>query len=572
MANAFLPSCLVAAGCVALFAGCGSSDPEIAADTIYTGGDIVTVNDAEPSAEAVAVKDGRIIAVGPRADVEAYKAASTTIVDLAGRTLVPAFIDPHSHYINSLSMANQVNVFAPPAGPGKDVDAIVAAIVKFRDARKVPAGEVIMAYGYDETSMPGGRMLGRDDLDKDFPDNPVLVGHTSLHGAVLNSAAFRKYGISAATRTPHGGIIVREPGSNEPAGLVMETAWLPIFSSLPNKPPVGEEAAWTRAGQLIYAAAGVTTAQEGATHAADFAVMERGAREGANLIDVVAFPFILELDEFLKDHPVADFRKYKNGLKLGGVKITLDGSPQGRTAYFTTPYLVDGPNGEKNWAGELPFPQEAVNEWFGQVYGYGLPLLVHANGDAAIDVLLRAHESAAAGNLDQERRTTIIHSQFVRPDQLDKYARYRMIPSFFTEHTFYFGETHTKQRGEEQANFMSPMRAAIDRGLHPTNHTDFNVSPIDQMMVLWSAVNRVSREGRVIGADQRVTPIEALKAITINAAYQYFEEGSKGSIETGKLANLVILDRNPLTVEPMSIKDIRVLETIKEGRTIYKAE
>jgi hypothetical protein len=562
------------AACVAMTAGCGASTPtDLAADTIYTGGDIVTVNDAAPSAEAVAVKDGRIIAVGTLAGVEkAHKAAATTVVDLAGKTLVPAFIDPHSHYINSLSMANQVNVFAPPAGPGKDVEALVAELVRFRDERGIPAGEVIMAYGYDETSMPGGRMLGRDDLDKDFPDNPVLVGHTSLHGAVLNSAAFRKYGISAATATPHGGIIVRKPGSNEPAGLVMETAWLPIFNSLPNKPPAGQEAAWTRAGQMLYAAAGVTTAQEGATHLADFAVMERAADEGANIIDVVAFPFILELDEFLKDHPAADFGKYRNGLKLGGVKITLDGSPQGRTAYFTTPYLVDGPNGEKDWTGELPFPQEAVNGWFAKVYGHGLPLLVHANGDAAIDVLLRAHESAAAGSLDKERRTAIIHSQFVRPDQLDKYAAYRMIPSFFTEHAFYFGETHTRQRGEEQANFLSPMRAAIDRGLRPTNHTDFNVSPIDQMMVVWTAVNRVSREGRVIGAEQRVTPLEALKAITINAAYQYFEEDPKGSIETGKLANLVILDRNPLTVDPMAIKDIRVLETIKEGRTIYKAD
>jgi predicted amidohydrolase YtcJ len=573
MSNARFSARIVAAACATLVVGCAQSGPKLAADTIYTGGDIVTVNDATPSAEAVAVKDGRIVAVGSRADVEkAHKAASTTMNDLAGRTLVPAFIDPHSHYINSLSMANQVNVFAPPAGPGKDVDAIVEALVKFRDARKIPAGEVIMAYGYDETSMPGGRILGRDDLDRDFPDNPVLVGHTSLHGAVLNSAAFRKYGISAATRTPHGGIIVRKPGSNEPAGLVMETAWLPIFSSLPNKPPAGEEAAWTRAGQMIYAAAGITTAQDGATHLADFAVMERAAEQGANLIDVVAYPFILELDEFLKDHPAADFGKYRNGLKLGGVKITLDGSPQGRTAFFTTPYLVDGPNGEKNWTGELPFPQETVNGWFRQVYDHGLQLLVHANGDAAIDVLLRAHQSAAAGRLDEERRTTVIHSQFVRPDQLDKYVAYRIVLSFFTEHTFYFGETHAKQRGEEQANFLSPMRAAINKGLRPTNHTDFNVSPIDQMMVLWTAVNRLSREGRDIGADQRVTPLEALEAITINAAYQYFEEKSKGSIETGKLANLVILDRNPLTVDPMSIKDIRVLETIKEGKTIYKAD
>jgi len=559
-------------GSMALVAGCSRPAPNLTADTIYTGGDIVTVNDAQPAVEALAVKDGKILAVGTRAEIErAHKGQATTIVDLAGKTLVPAFLDPHSHYINSLTMANQVNVFAPPAGPGRDVASIVAELKKFRDARKIPEGEVIMAYGYDETSMPDGRTLSRDDLDKDFPNNPVMVGHTSLHGAVLNSAAFKKYGISAETKTPPGGIIVRKPGSNEPDGLVMETAWLPIFGSLP-KPTPEQEVEWSRAGQMLYAAAGITTAQEGATHAADIAIMQRAAAGGATIIDVIAFPFILDLDAILKDNPPATFGAYKNHFKLGGVKITLDGSPQGRTAYFTTPYLVDGPNGEKNWSGELPFPQDTVNGWFKRVYDLGLPLNVHANGDASIDVLVRAHESAAAGSLDKDRRTTIIHSQFVRPDQLDKYVAFKFIPSFFTEHTFYFGETHVKQRGKEQAYFLSPMRTAIDKGLRPTNHTDFNVSPLDQMVVLWTAVNRVSRGGEVIGPDQRVTPLEALKAITINAAHQYFEEKSKGSLEPGKLADLVILDKNPLKVDPMTIKDIKVVETLKEGKSIYKAK
>jgi len=151
-------------------------------------------------------------------------------------------------------------------------------------------------------------------------------------------------------------------------------------------------------------------------------------------------------------------------VKLGGVKITLDGSPQGRTAFFTTPYLVDGPDGQKGWKGELPFPQEQVDAWFRQVYGNNLQLFVHANGDAAIDVLLRAHATAAAGGLDKDRRTTVIHSQFVRPDQLDSYVKYKLIPSLFTEHTFYFGDTHVKQRGKTQAYFLSPMRT---RGCGP---------------------------------------------------------------------------------------------------------
>ncbi|KAA1250088.1 amidohydrolase [Mycobacterium simiae] len=540
------------------------------ADAIYLNGVIVTIDDEQPTAEAVAIKDGRIVAVGTRHDVVAqHQGPATRQVDLAGKTLLPGFIDPHSHYINALTVANQVNVFAPPAGPGTDVDAIVAELKNFRDARNIPEGELIIAYGYDETVMPNGRTLHREDLDRDFPNNPVLVGHVSLHGAVLNSAALSKFGISASTVTPPGGVIVRKQGSDEPDGLIMETAFLPVFGSLP-KPTPDQEVEWSIAGQKLYAAAGITTAHEGLTHAADIALLQRVAAGGATLIDVVAYPFILELDEVLHDNPPETFGAYRNRVKLGGVKVTLDGSPQGRTAYFTTPYLVDGPDGEKNWTGQLGFPQETVNSWFKRVYDLGLPLNIHANGDAAIDVLLAAHEYAAADDLGKDRHTTVIHSQFVRRDQLDKYVEYKLIPSLFTEHAFYFGDTHVRQRGQEQAHFLSPMRTAIDLGLRPTNHTDFNVSPLDQMVVVWSAVNRISRSGEVIGADQRVTALEALKAITINAAHQYYEEHSKGSITIGKLADLVILDNNPVTVDPMQIKDIKVVETIKEGRTIYR--
>ena len=556
-----------------LGAGCGPSGPDAAnsADTIYAGGDIITANDAQPTAEAVAVKDGRILAVGTRREIDgAYKGKATQVVDLGGKALLPGFLDPHSHYISSITVANQVNVFAPPAGPGKDIAAIVAELKKFREAHAVPAGALIQAYGYDENAMPDGVGLTRDDLDLAFPDNPVLVGHVSMHGAVLNSAAMQRYGISAATKTPSGGIILRKPGSDEPAGLVMETAYLPIFAALPQPTPA-QEVEWSRAGQMLYAEAGITTAHEGATHASDLALMQRVAAAGANIIDIIAYPFITDLDLVLSANPPATFGKYVNRLKLGGVKITIDGSPQGKTAYFTTPYLTGGPGGEKDWRGEPTFPEEDVKAMVKKVYDLGLPLNLHANGDAAIDMFLTAHEYAAAGDLSKQRHVTVIHSQFIRPDQLDKYVAYSITPSFYTEHTYYFADAHISNRGKEQASFISPMRAAIDKGLRPTNHTDFVVAPLDQMFVIWTAVNRLSRSGQVIGPDQRITPLEALKAITINAAYQYAEEGSKGSLETGKLADLVILDKNPLTVDPMAIKDIKVVETIKEGKTIFRA-
>lgn len=540
------------------------------ADTIYLGGDIVTIDDANPSAEAIAVTDGRILAVGDLATVRPYQGRATRVVHLEGKALLPGFLDAHSHYINALTLATQVNVSAPPAGPAPDVEAIVAALRAYRATRNIGEGVLIQGYGYDENLMPSGRTLHREDLDVDFPNNPVLVRHVSMHGVVLNSAAMRKYGISADTRTPPGGVIVRKEGSNEPDGLVMETAFIPIFAALPG-PTAAQEIEWSNAAQLLYASAGITTAQEGLTHAADVGVLERAAAAGATLIDIVAYPFILDLDAVLKHRPPETFGTYRDRVKLGGVKITLDGSPQGRTAYFTTPYLADGPEGQKNWRGEQGFTQDTVNDWFKQVYDLGLPLNIHANGDAAIDMLLTAHEFAAGDEPDKDRHATVIHAQFARRDQLDKFVEYRMIPSFFTEHAFYFGDAHVALRGRKQADFLSPMRAAVDRGLKPTNHTDFNVTPLDQMFMVWTAVNRVSRTGEVLGADQRVTPLEALKAITINAAHQYCEDDTKGSIEVGKLADLVILDRNPLTVDPMTIKDITVVETIKEDRTIYRA-
>ena len=205
-----------------------------------------------------------------------------------------------------------------------------------------------------------------------------------------------------------------------------------------------------------------------------------------------------------------------------------------------------------------------------KVYDLGVPLNYHANGDAAIDMLLKAHEGAAAGDLGKDRKVTIIHAQFTRKDQIPKFVEYKFRPSFYTLHTYYFAEAHIANRGKEQAMYISPMRDAIDAGLHPTNHTDAVVAPLDQMFMLYSAVNRVSRGGAEIGPDQRVTPLEGLKAMTIWAAEQYDEQASKGSLEAGKLADLVILDQNPLTVAPLAIKDIKVVETIKEGKTVYK--
>ncbi len=537
--------------------------------TIYFGGDILTMAGDNPSyVEAIVESEGEIIFTGSKEEAFKRFKDEAKEVDLKGKTMLPGFLDAHSHYINSLWVANQCQLYAPPSGPGEDVESIVATLKQFVKDRNIQKGEMISAYGYDDTVMPDGNLLNRDILDKAFPDNPVRVDHVSMHGTVLNSLALNKYGINKDTKTPPGGVIVRKPGTQEPYGLIMETAFLPIMEQSDSMTPEQEIEA-SKAGQMLYAKAGITTAQEGASHISEIETIKRVSESGTNIIDIVAYPFITDVDKILKLIPRDKWLKYDNQFKIGGVKITIDGSPQGRTAYFSTPYLEGGPAGEKNWTGEMTFPQDMANEMIKKVYGMNVPLILHCNGDAAIDAFLEGYEFARDGDFSKPWNVTSIHSQFMRKDQMPKFINYDIRPSFYTLHAYYFYEAHLKNRGFEQAQYISPMRDAIDAGMRPTNHTDFVVAPLDQMFMLSSAVNRISRAGVEVGPSQRVTPYEGLQAMTINVAEQYDEQESKGTIAKGKKADLVILNNNPLKVDPMDIKNIQIMETIKDGKTIY---
>ena len=335
--------------------------------------------------------------------------------------------------------------------------------------------------------------------------------------------------------------------------------------------PDGDEALkLLKTGQDFYLREGITTAQEGATMKHQVDLLRTLANRGDLKLDVVLLPFIAEIDAVFAGKPPMNEPVYKNRLRIGGVKVLMDGSPQGRTAAFTTPYLTAGPAGQQDWRGELSFPQATLNEMVKKVYDGGATLFVHCNGDAAIDALLEAHRFASGGEPAQRRGTVGIHSQFIRRDQLEKYKAWGITPSFFTIHCFYFGDTHVANRGRTQADFISPMKSARALGLRPSNHTDFNVAPLDQIFTIHTAVNRVSRSGATIGADERITPLEALEAITIDGARLYEEGEKKGSIEFGKLADLVVLSANPLTVPPATIEKIDVEETIKEGKTVWK--
>jgi hypothetical protein len=541
-------------------------------EAIYSGGDILTMVGKEPQyAEALAVQDGKIAAVGTQAEVIKLAGPATRHVDLRGRTLLPGFVDGHGHLLVYADSLDQANIAPPPVGSVRSIQDIVTAIRALQVRLNADDQAWLIGYGYDPDGLVEKRHPTAADLDTAFPTNPVVLMHVSQHMLVANSAALRIAGITAETPDPPGGTIIRKHGSREPQGLLQEMAALPFLALMAKAVSPERKLVLLRQAQHDYASAGLTTANEGAVFGEKLALLERAARAGALTLDVVALPLYLTAGELVGTGRVA-WGTYQDRLKYQGLKLVLDGSVQGKTAYLSHPYLTPVPGCETDCRGYPSLTQEKVNQLMTLAYRNGVQVFAHSNGDAATDMVLEGHKvaTAQAGPAAPDRRTVIVHSQVVRPDQLDAYAREGIFATFFSNHAYYWGDVHLANIGTERASFISPLHTAAAKGLRYANHTDTPVTPIDPLFLLWTAVNRVTRDGQVLGKDERVDPYRALQAQTLDAAYQYRDEDLKGTLEPGKLADLVILERNPLKVEPMSIKDIAVVETIKEGRSIYR--
>ena len=538
------------------------------AQTLYYGGDIVTMQGDKPQyAEAVVTDNDKIVFVGSKAEAE-KKFAEAKKYDLQGKTMLPGFIDPHGHFMSAVLMVTQVNCASPPMGDVTDIPSLIAKLKKFKEEKGIKDGEWIVGWGYDQDLLKEKRHVTKMDLDKAFPNNKVLIIHISMHGGVLNSKALEWAGIDKNTKTPEGGVIARIPGTNEPAGLLMEMAYMPVFDKLP-QPSEDEMMNLMKEAQMQYTSNGYTTAVEGFTHIKDMNTLKRAAKEKRFFIDIVSLPGFNEMDKWL-NNPDYPFGKYDNRLKFEGGKFTLDGSPQGLTAYMSKPYLVPGPNGEKNWVGNTSIPRDELAKLAKTMVENNIQINFHANGDAAIDDAIYAIEKAGVKAGD-DKRPIIIHSQFQRPDQLKKYVELGITPTYFTNHVFYWGDVHIRNVGLEKASFISPIKAAKDLGLITSNHTDFNVTLLDPFFVLWTSMKRETRSGKILGPDQRIDAYTALQQLTTGPAYQFFEENRKGSIKEGLLADFVILDKNPLKVANVDdVKDVVVVETIKEGNSVYK--
>lgn len=528
-------------------------------DTIYTDAVVLTMDTGARTFQAVAVRGDRVAAAGTTAELLKTAGPNTRVVNLNGATILPGFIDAHSHFPGSGTAAlYSVNLASPPLGDVRTIDDLVAALR--RKAANTPKGEWIRGGSYDQNELREHRNPTREDLDRASAEHPIFITQSAGHMAVANSMALKLAGLSKETPQPRGGVYQKDLRTGELNGILEET-----FGAVARLIPqltaaqMNEAIRWSAQD---YVSKGVTTA----TIAGGGIGRELRAAGAAGQVPLR----VVAMDYARADLPPARLmgdEMMKSGLT---VKIVHDGSIQGGyTGYLTKPYYT-GYNGDANYAGYPHEGREELTTLVKRMNRSGYQIAIHANGDAAIDDVLYAFGEAAKEFPRADTRFRVEHAQTTRADQLDLMKRLGVSPSFFVSHTYYWGDPHRDVfLGPERAALISPLNSALKRGLRFSIHLDTPVTPMSPLQAVWSAVNRETRSGKVLGPSEKVTPLQALRAVTIDAAWQEHDEAVKGSIEPGKFADFVVLAENPLTVDPRRIRDIAVLSTVVGGKAVY---
>lgn len=541
------------------------------ADKVYTGGPILTIDDARPLVEAVAVKDGKILAVGSVADIRNYQNNETEVFDLEGRTMLPGFVDSHGHVVMGGLQALSANMLAPPDGEVVDIPSLQSTLTAWaeKNAKVVDQVQMIIGFGYDNAQLAELRHPTRHDLDVVSKDLPIIIVHQSGHLGVANSKALELAGVKASTENPAGGVFRRDE-NGEPNGVLEEYAFFSVlFPMLAELGPEGMKA-FAKAGTELWAKFGYTTAIDGRSNSASVDALNAVAADGDLAIDVIVLPDVLEEQDFIGKSASLT---YKDRVRVGGCKLTIDGSPQGFTALRDRPYYDPVGDYPENYSGYAAVSMEQVQEAVDWCYENNIQISVHANGEGASDMLIAAFESAQERYEAPNARPVLIHGQFLREDQVDSYKRLGVFPSVFPMHTFYWGDWHRDHTvGPVRAENISPTGWLQQREMMFGSHHDAPVALPDSMRVLAATVTRRTRSGDILGPNQRVDVMTALKAMTIWPAWQNFEEDSKGSIEVGKLADFVILSDDPTAVDPETLASLKVMASIKEGKIIFEAE
>jgi predicted amidohydrolase YtcJ len=556
-----------------LLLSCGQQGSNVGKAILYHNGDIVTMEgDSAVYVETLVVRDGKILFAGRKDEALKQAGADHTEVDLQGRFMAPGFIDAHGHAYGAGFQKMAANILPPPDGTVTDIESLITTLKQwYADLGKTgKSPKVIVGFGYDDSQLKEKRHPVADDLDKVSNTLPVILVHQSGHLQALNHVALAAVGFDASTEDPQGGVIRREKDGKTPNGVLEETAGVMVMFKLFSKFDSSMSANMVKAGVQAYKEFGFTTVQEGAATPSMVQAYEDMARAGDLDVDVAAYPVLLASRELMEKQGTSD--SYSGHFRIAGIKITQDGSPQGKTAYLSHPYKVPPPGQPKTYRGYPGMPRQSqLDSLVDYAFSKNWQVLMHCNGDAAGDMMIQSVRYASTKLGMADRRPVMIHAQTARYDQLDSMKQLGIIPSFFSMHTFYWGDWHRDETlGQERAFRISPAQTAYRKGLIFTEHHDAPVGLPSSIMILHTAVNRTSRTNSVIGEAEKLTPYQALLSLTRYSAYQYFEEKNKGTLTAGKLADLVILDRNPMKVDPKDIIRIHVMETIKEGRTVFK--
>ncbi|MEG0650888.1 MAG: amidohydrolase [Acinetobacter sp.] len=571
----YIPKASLATFMLIALSGCMTvKAPQTTTEKLFYGGSILTMEGMQPKyAEALLVRDGKILFVGSKQQAERLADTQVQYINLNNKTLLPSFIDAHSH-VNMVGFHQMVaNLYPMPDGSVSDINSLVNVMNTWKTQNPTvikTMGGWILGNGYDDAQLSEQRHPTATDLDRVSKDQPVMILHQSGHLASVNHKALELLNFNQNTPNPEGGVIRREANSNIPNGVLEESALFTAIGSIFKDVPPQVMFQIAQKGIDAYVKNGFTTVQEGRADQGTTEMWHALAKQNQLPIDVVSYPDITTSQEYMLKQ--GSSRQYDHHFRIGGVKISLDGSPQGKTAWLTQPYLVPPEGKDKSYKGYAAIKDDQqVNQYINLAFKQGWQVLAHANGDAAIDQFIGAVKDATAKQGKADRRSVLIHSQTIRDDQLDQLKALDIIPSFFSLHTFYWGDWHRQQTlGEVRAARISPTATALKKQLIFTEHHDAPVVPPNSLMMLDATVNRVTRSNDVLGADERISPYLALKSMTDWAAYQYFEDQHKGTLTQGKLADLVILDQNPLTIPSREIKNIQVLATYKEGNLIYQ--
>jgi predicted amidohydrolase YtcJ len=541
-------------------AATGAVETKPAADLVLTNARIWTVDPARPEAEGLAVIGERIVAVGSRSEIDAWRGPKTEVLDAGGRRVLPGFDDAHVHFFDGSARLAQVKL--KDARSAQELARRVA-----EHAKTLSGGEWVLGGNWDDQAFEQPRLPTRQDVDSLTPDNPVFVERYDGHMALANGLALKLAGVTAATADPAGGEVVRD-ASGEPTGILKDAAMSLVYRVIP--PPSRESRLRTiRAGLGHAASLGVTSIQDMNPSYADVAAYAELAERGELTLRISAAP----LETQWEDQAKLGLRRAfgSSWLRLGALKGYADGSLGSTTAYFFEPY-VDDP-GTRGLLSDEMRPVEAMRERLIKADAAGLQLCIHAIGDRAISMVLDLFEDVLKANGPRDRRFRIEHAQHMAPSDFARFAQLGVIASVQPYHAIDDGRWAEGRIGPERAKTTYAFRSFLEKGVRLALGTDWYVAPLDPMQTLYAAVTRATLDGKHPGGwvpEQKITLAEAIAAYTAGSAYAEFQERDKGSLAVGKLADFVVLSEDVFAVPPERIRDVRVETTVVGGRGVYR--